>query len=427
MLPPSIHKYLATRAAAGPWRIEGTDRRDFTGAIVVPALAESASLFATLESLAKNPQEALDRFLIVVVVNHREDAPTADKADNLALLRRLQKETPCDLRFARVDAASPGLELPNGEGGVGLARKIGFDLSLGHLDFTGPAPLLIALDADTLVRPDYLPALLRHFETARKGGAILPFRHQPGATPAEETAIRRYELFLRHYVLGLSLARSPYAFHTIGSAMACRAEAYVRAGGMNRRRAGEDFYFLQQLAKTSGVAPLRGTAVYPSSRPSHRTPFGTGRSVSRMLGGEEETVRFYRPECFQLLGTWLNLATESWQAPGTEVRGRALALSAHLTEYLDGLGFTSIWSRLQRNHRQRDAFLAGFHGWFDGFKTLKLIHHLCAGPLPKVDPEQTLPELLRWASLDPAGDMATHLARLRAHQTEDIFANSLLY
>jgi hypothetical protein len=32
---------------------------------------------------------------------------------------------------------------------------------------------------------------------------------------------------------------------------------------MNLRRAGEDFYFLQQLAKTSGVSGLTGTEVYP--------------------------------------------------------------------------------------------------------------------------------------------------------------------
>jgi len=47
----------------------------------------------------------------------------------------------------------------------------------------------------------------------------------------------------------LQQAGSPYAYHTIGSAFACRAEAYIAAGGMNRRHAAEDFYFLQQLAK----------------------------------------------------------------------------------------------------------------------------------------------------------------------------------
>jgi hypothetical protein len=52
--------------------------------------------------------------------------------------------------------------------------------------------------------------------------------------------------------------------------MACRASAYVAAGGMNRRLAGEDFYFLQQVHKTSGVAALYGTTVHPSPRSSQR-------------------------------------------------------------------------------------------------------------------------------------------------------------
>jgi hypothetical protein len=54
---------------------------------------------------------------------------------------------------------------------------------------------------------------------------VIPFCHQQGDTPEEDQAIRRYELFLRAYVLGLARAGSPCAFHTVGSAMACTAEA----------------------------------------------------------------------------------------------------------------------------------------------------------------------------------------------------------
>jgi hypothetical protein len=122
-----------------------------------------------------------------------------------------------------VDAASAGRELPAKGGGVGLARKIGFDLALSILAFERSDPLLIALDADTLVMPDYLPSLVSHFQMAAAGGAVIPFCHQGGSSPRHDRAIRRYELFLRSYVLGLSRADSPYAFHTVGSAMACTA------------------------------------------------------------------------------------------------------------------------------------------------------------------------------------------------------------
>src|SRR6185369_6760135 len=138
-------------------------------------------------------------------INHREDAPEADKADNLATLAVLAESAPSmpHLNLAWVDAASPGLELPAKGGGVGLARRIGLDLALTRLQTHGHDPILVCLDADTLVRPDYLPALIRHFHGSACGGAVIPFLHQQGLSPQSDRAILRYELFLRCYVLGL--------------------------------------------------------------------------------------------------------------------------------------------------------------------------------------------------------------------------------
>ncbi len=279
---------------------------------MIPALAEETSLYSTLDSLAANPPEILTRFLAVVVVNHPIDAGDTIKEENRRTLCRLPGAA-AGLPLAWVDAASPGRELPVGEG-VGLARKLGFDLVLERLAWGSAPPLLIALDADTLVRPDYLAAIEDHFRRVPEGGAIVPFCHQRGETPEQDRAIAHYELFLRSYALGLALAGSPYAFPTVGSAMACRADAYLQAGGMNRRAAGEDFYFLQQLVKTAGVAPLRGTVVRPSARSSRRTPFGTGRSVARLLAGGQG-LDFHQADSFRLLGGWLALADAAWQAP----------------------------------------------------------------------------------------------------------------
>lgn len=424
-LPPAVARYLRTRAVTGPWRLEGDTEGPFLGAVVIPSLAEGDSLTATLESLADGPPDLLDRFLVLVVVNHRRDAAPEEKASNLRTLEQL-KDVGASfprLRLARVDAASPGLELPSRDGGVGLARKIGFDLALCRLDYSGDfSPVLIGLDADTLVRPDYLETIVRHFKTASEGAAVLPFCHQEGRSPLEKQAIEHYELFLRHYVLGLSLAGSPYAFHTVGSAMACRAEAYVRAGGMNRRRAGEDFYFLQQVAKTSGVGRLQGTVVYPSSRPSQRTPFGTGRSVSRWLAGEKEAIRFYRAESFLLLGAWLKLAESLWNCSAGGVMAAARDLSIHLGNFLETVGFADRWSRLQRNHRQKETFLAAFHTWFDGLRTIRFIHYLGAGPWPPGTAEEILPELLHRTRIEAANDVGSQLEALRRRQSGPDFA-----
>lgn len=415
MLPPSVTKYLQTRAVTGPWRISGCAEQGLAGAVVIPALAESKRLFATLATLAANPPEPLARFLVLVVVNHREDAPLADNENNQLTLAQLTNGSPelAPLKLAWIDAASPGLEMPAKGGGVGLARKIGLDLALTRLDHRTAPSLLVCLDADTLVEPSYLPAIVRHFQETRAGGAAIPFRHQPGKSPEEQHAIDRYELFLRHYLLGLRLAGSPYAFHTVGSAMACTADAYARSGGMNSRAAGEDFYFLQQLSRTAGVSRVRGTTVHPSPRPSHRVPFGTGRSVSRWLGGDGEAITFYRPDCFRILGGWLELVAKGLDSPAGEIMAGARNISPHLAEYLESVRFPETWQGLRRNHPVRDRLRTAFHGWFDGLRTMKLVHHLSARGLARCGPEEALPGLLLMAGAGPAEGVGAQLELLR--------------
>jgi hypothetical protein len=358
------------------------------------------------------------RFLVLVVVNQREDAPGSDREDNQAVLQWLAAGDPrwTQLNLAWIDAASPGLEMPARGGGVGLARRIGLDLALTCLESTALDPLLICLDADTIVQPDYLSAVSDHFRNSRRGATVIPFEHQRGPTPTADRLISRYELFLRAYVLGLSLAGSPYAFHSVGSAMACRASAYVKIGGMNSRSAGEDFYFLQQLARTVGVEQMTGTMVHPSPRASHRVSFGTGRSVSRMQVGGEREQMFYHPACFRLLGAWLALVADNSGRDGLGLRELAGNFSPVLAEFLDLNRFEEIWDKLRRNNPGQEALLKAFHGWFDGLKTMKLIHHLSAGPYPRCEPDEALADLFAWAGLAGAGGVEEQLEMLRQLQ-----------
>ena len=386
--------------------------------MVVPALAEYENLFGTLQTLAANPPEILSRILVVVVVNHREDAREEDKEDNRRTLERLSAGEPAlsPLNLAWVDASSRGLEMPAKWGGVGLARKIGLDLALSRLDYSGRRPFLVCLDADTRVEHAYLPVIAAHFHSSRCGGAVIPFCHRPGDSPAEQEAIDLYELFLRSYVLGLFLAGSPYSFHTVGSAMACTADAYAGMGGMNRRTAAEDFYFLQQLHRTSGVAQLRGTTVYPSPRPSHRVPFGTGRSVSRALRGDADAITFYNPECFRILGEWLKRVTRGLSKAEADLMEEASSVSPHLGEYLELSGFPVSWPRLRKNNLSDEALLKAFHGWFDALRTMKLIHHLSERRHPRCGPEESVAPLMKWGGLPIPAGVTAKLSLLREIQ-----------
>lgn len=415
--PASVAAYLRRCATLAPWRIAGEPAGPFRGAVVIPSLAESRNLPQTLASLGANPPELLARFLILVVVNQRSDAAPLERADNRATLDLLpswRREYGLE-NLHWVDGASMGLDLPPKQG-VGLARKIGLDLALGLLDFSVDDPLLICLDADTVVQPDYLSAITGHFDGAAAGGASIPYRHCLANDPAGQAAIDRYELFLRAYVLGLEQAGSPYAFHTVGSAMACRASAYAASGGMNRRLAGEDFYFLQQVHKVAGVAPLTGTVVHPSPRPSHRVPFGTGRAVGDMLAQGGAGLLFYQPALFEILGQWLRCVAGHGGASGMDLMRRAEGISIHLRGFLEQAGFGPAWDNLLRHNPDENRLMAAFHGWFDAFRTMRLMHHLSDRAWPRCQPELGVMPLLERAGYSGAVDVGAMLGLLRGLQ-----------
>ncbi len=325
------------------------------------------------------------------------------------------------LSLGWVDAASPDREIPAKQAGVGFARKLGMDLALPCLDWQKD-PLLVCLDADTLVEPNYLQAIVAHFQRSQAGATVLPFRHQQAGDPVQQAAIDRYELFMRSYVYGLRLAGSPYAFNSVGSTIACRAQAYVRCGGMNSRKAGEDFYFLQKLAKTDGVDLMTGTMVFPEPRVSTRVPFGTGRSMGRLLEGDTQGVRFYPVAVFRLLSAWLDCVTRNPCADAEQLFHHAEAISAVLADYLVQLDWHATWPKLQENHPTAERRKQAFHSWFDGFRTLRLIHLLCEAGLSRGEPEQMLPDFFAWEDRSCPHTITAMLEELRLCDQSSIAA-----
>ncbi|PLY10059.1 MAG: hypothetical protein C0624_02520 [Desulfuromonas sp.] len=374
---PNLEGYLTKRGVAGDWRMEGVLPEAPLGAVVIPSLNEGDELFVTLDRLDGCAPELRRCFAVVVVVNRSERVDEELVPLNGKDLRRLaerSREKPW-VPLAWVDAHTDGLALPARDAGVGLARKLGFDLVLQGFRANYRQLILASLDADTYVTSSYLDALVEHFADGQPGGCVVPFCHRRPDDLQAQDAIERYELYQRAFVAGLQEAGSPYAYHAIGSALACNGEAYVKAGGMGRRKAGEDFYFLQQLAKTSRVEALRGATVFPSARVSRRTPFGTGRVMERQLGGEV-AVRFHAPEVFQVLRDWLVLARGSRALSGEALLQCAAERDLLLADYLERLGLVTAWERLRHNYRSEETFFRGFHAWFDALRTVQLLHAL---------------------------------------------------
>ncbi|NQU04286.1 MAG: hypothetical protein HQ589_09075, partial [Syntrophaceae bacterium] len=269
-----IKKYLKNYSVVDRWGLVSSATGGVDNAVVIPALAESDHLFEALAALSRNPKEELKRTLVICVVNNRDagHASPEDIADNQKTLKILIsliykknlkgeisgftghgfleeiRESP--LRLACVDASSKGRELPERSGGVGLARKTGCDLALTLFDYDSDSiKLIFSLDADTLVEENYLSAVRDCFEGEACVASVISFAHRYLERSKERAAIICYEIFLRYYVMGLEYAGSRYAFHSIGSTMAFTAGGYATVRGMNRRKAGEDFYFLNKMAK----------------------------------------------------------------------------------------------------------------------------------------------------------------------------------
>lgn len=331
----------------------------YSEAVVIPAYDELDSIGSTLDSLEKALTKAAIDAAIIVVINH---PPGADDFQSVKLLEEINSG-----KYSKIHT----IYLPNNPGGVGAARKAGMDTFIHAVPPEEMEKSVIySLDADTIVEEDYfsdtLPEVL-------KGGAVsIPFSHRKAETPALQRAIDDYEAYMTRYVQKLSEAGSPYAFYTIGSAFAVRGDAYIRAGGMKVKPAGEDFYFLQAVAKSSGVRQISSKAlVHPSPRISKRVPFGTGPAVELLLNGGE--LNIISDPAFDALQRFLHIAadSEALAEPGV-LRNR---LEEKMRIFLEKEGFFDRFGKVAKDNRKRPGkLLKSFHEWFDGLKTLKFLH-----------------------------------------------------
>jgi hypothetical protein len=399
--------------------------------VVIPVLAEKDSLFKTLASLAANPAGELARTLVICVVNNHA-APRAaveDIRDNQQTLARLTALLPdrrvppascppgedfallagSGLRLGVIDASSPGQEISERDGGVGTARKIGMDAALELLMREGRQDgEILSLDADTLVEGNYLSAVSRYFAAADVPAAVVAYAHQIPVDPEQRRAICAYEIFLRCYVLGLRLAGSPYAFHAIGSTMVCTAGGYTSVRGMNRREAAEDFHFLNKLAKVGGVGVITDTTVYPSARVSHRVPFGTGRQMQRSALEGAADYRVHHPAIFAILAAWVTAMVADPDREPEAILATAHRIHPSLADFLQQNRFADSWERIRHHARNGQQLRRQFHIWFDGLRTLRLVHHLSRSDYPPVGVVEGVAGLLK--TMPPTGPRATDLA-----------------
>ncbi len=330
----------------------------FRMAAVIPAYDENDELPATLQKIYAAENSA--GVAVIVVVNHPENC---DESSSLQLLEFLRHE----------ERVFP-LYLPGISGGVGAARKAGMDAFLAsQMPERLEETVIFSLDADTHIEKDYFVKAAP--EVIANGAAVFEFSHRQAADALQQQAIDRYEKYLRRYKTKLAEAGSPYAFFTIGSAFAVRGDAYIRAGGMKVRQAGEDFYFLQALAKICGITFLPQVTVHPSPRVSRRVPFGTGPAVGDLMAGG--TLNEIPDAAFADLAAMLAPAKEEMLADPEKFLA---ALPEKCRVFLKRERFARAWEKILQNLPEKaGAREKAFHEWFDGLKTLRFLHSAVCG------------------------------------------------
>lgn len=393
-LPDFVKNYLA-RFSFSKWNLHKEDYKSYDNVIVIPSLAESEIITNCIKSLEINNWNILDKTLIIVVINNSEDAPS-DIAENNKKTFELLSNYNGKLNINFVDAFSKQRSLPQKLAGVGFARKIGLDLALTKFDYESHnKKILIWLDADSEVESNYLEVITERFNKENLSSAVIEYEHKIIDNQPEAKAIICYETFLRYFRLALIYAKFHFDYHAIGSTIVCDVESYTKASGMNSKQAGEDFYFLEKLAKQNKVTTITETLVYPSPRKSWRVPFGTGQRITRYLQQDEDEYFVYNPKSFELLKEWLEFFYSDFTIETSSILKQAKEISIHLHSFLIAQGFEKSWNKILRNSDSSKEIRKQKIFWFDAFRTLKLIHYLRDNIFPNINTYDALKILLK--------------------------------
>lgn len=342
--------------------------------VVIPCYDEG-DIHPVLHSLKHAFQGCDLSICVICVVNSSENTEIKILQNNKITIKSIQTftETIKDIKnfqVAYIDAAG----LPVKEAGVGLARKIGMDAVIYFCKEYSQDSVILCLDADSLCSENYFTAIHKSFiEHPKWDAASIHFEH-PIESKEYSTivikAITDYELHLRLFVGFQKWLRLPYAIQTIGSSMAVRASSYCLSGGMNKKKAGEDFYFLHKIGDKGIMGEIFSTTVIPSPRISHRVPFGTGKAVGNVVENNVN-IKTYNPDSFIMLKKFTDmiplLYTHNWPE-------LSATLPTVVVSYLESIDIEKNINECRKYVSSQMAFIKRFYQWFNAFKLMKYCH-----------------------------------------------------
>ncbi|MBR7034465.1 MAG: glycosyltransferase family 2 protein [Bacteroidales bacterium] len=375
---PSIFETYFSRFEAFEKRINEPVSEQLGIIVTIPCYFET-DILHTINSICACEKPHCD-VEILVVVNHGEHASTEVKTQNQKTLDALNTFClKCSSKSLKIIPIKT-FDIPQKQAGVGYARKVAMDEATHRFaQINNPDGIIVSCDADTLVAPNYLVAIEEFYQkNANIDAATIAFAHQS----TENEAILQYELYMRYYVEQLKRIGFPYAFHTVGSCFSVRAKAYCRQGGMNKRQAGEDFYFLQKVFQTETVGEINTTLVMPSPRASDRVPFGTGTAVATLQQNGQNLLT-YPMESFDVLQDFFSKIPLFQNCGEQELREAYNSLNTCFQKFLLLDDFKQKIIEIQHNTASEEQFRKRFFQWFNGFLVFKFLNFSCQNGFQK--------------------------------------------
>jgi glycosyltransferase involved in cell wall biosynthesis len=366
--------------------------------VVIPSYNEPG-LIRSLESLSRCRLPSCFTE-VIVVVNHPEHATRDAKQQNEENLRdaQLWANQHNDKRLQFHLIYKP--EVPEKTAGAGYARKTGMDEAVFRFLQAGVDDgIIIGFDADSTCDENYFEEIERTFFTGTPAnGASIYYEHPVDGNEYDAAVydgIVLYELHLRYLNQALRYSGFPYAYHTVGSSFAVSATTYVRQGGMNQRKAGEDFHFLQKIIPLGNYVEINTTRVIPSPRPSDRVPFGTGASIRQWMSNGQAALQTYPLEPFEDLKQLFSFVPNLYKANRAEVEKRTSLLPCPMQDYLFRHDHIRYIAQANDNSASSETFTKRFFTWFDGLKTVKYLNNSCRQVYGKQTPESAANRLLK--------------------------------
>ncbi|MEN8249232.1 MAG: glycosyltransferase [Bacteroidota bacterium] len=341
--------------------------------VVIPCFNEP-DITPTLNSL--NNCTSVPGVEVIIIVNEPDNCNEEIRKQNLVTIQEIEKwRAQTDTNFKLL---VHHLVARKKDAGVGLARKVGMDEAARRFETVkNPKGVICCFDADATCEPNYLVSIQHHFvmPAKRPHGASIYYEHDiDDEIPLMSNGIIQYELHLRYYSHALAYTGFPYPFQTVGSSMVVRSDIYQKIGGMNKRKAGEDFYFLHRVMPTGNYINIKDTVIYPSARISDRVPFGTGKAMQKWQEENPEEYYTYNLHSFTDLKQLFSKRNDFFSSTKETTDALISSMPESIQSFLQDEAFESIIVRLKKQSTNLVNFEKNWFHFFDGFKVLKFLH-----------------------------------------------------